>query len=203
VSNPTTSAPAGWYADPNGAPTLRWWDGTAWSDQYLAPSVPGLRPSLPASTPVNTPWIWVIVFLPLLPYVPFFFWDFGAFMTVPPNPSAISNFFAVYVAILLFSVISYGINVWFSFLDWRDLERRGVVRPFHWAWGFVPSWPVYLIGRTVIVHQVSKRGLGPIWGYVGMFVANIAISLVWTLWIMQSMMQNFPYDSFSSYGSYS
>jgi hypothetical protein len=38
---------------------------------------------------------------------------------------------------------------------------------------------------------------------VGMFVANIAISLVWTLWIMQSMMQNFPYDSFSSYGSYS
>lgn len=31
-----TPAGPGWYADPNGLPTLRWWDGHTWTDQ-LAP----------------------------------------------------------------------------------------------------------------------------------------------------------------------
>jgi hypothetical protein len=34
--------PAGWYPDPGGAATQRWWDGSAWSDhvQALAPPRP-------------------------------------------------------------------------------------------------------------------------------------------------------------------
>lgn len=29
---PTVTAPAGWYPDPHGLATLRWWDGQTWSD---------------------------------------------------------------------------------------------------------------------------------------------------------------------------
>jgi hypothetical protein len=31
--------PAGWYADPSGAPGHRWWDGQAWS-AHFAPAAP-------------------------------------------------------------------------------------------------------------------------------------------------------------------
>jgi hypothetical protein len=35
---PPTHVPPGWYPDPNGLPTQRWWDGQRWTDQ-LAPLV--------------------------------------------------------------------------------------------------------------------------------------------------------------------
>jgi hypothetical protein len=199
VSTAPVTPPPGWYADPNGAPTLRWWNGAVWADQYLAPTVPGGRASLPATTPVNTPWIWVIVFIPLLSYVPFFFWDFSPLMSGQPDSSALSNFFAVYFAIIALSLVLYAANVVASYFDWRELERRGVARPFHWAWGFIPSWPVYLIGRTVVVHQVSRRGLGPIWGYAAMWVGSFVIMMIWTVWFMQVALQSIPFESYGSY----
>ncbi|MHA3702369.1 DUF2510 domain-containing protein [Jatrophihabitans sp. YIM 134969] len=33
---PAASQPAGWYADPNGQPLWRWWDGSAWTDHVNA-----------------------------------------------------------------------------------------------------------------------------------------------------------------------
>ncbi|MFF2274225.1 DUF2510 domain-containing protein [Agromyces sp. NPDC058136] len=32
-----TPTPAGWYLDPDDTARLRWWDGTAWTDQRQAP----------------------------------------------------------------------------------------------------------------------------------------------------------------------
>jgi TM2 domain-containing membrane protein YozV len=37
---PPPPTPAGWYPDPNGAPTQRYFDGHVWTDQ-LAPAAPG------------------------------------------------------------------------------------------------------------------------------------------------------------------
>lgn len=56
---------AGWYPDPNGFPTQRWWNGTGWTDQ-IAPfsSVPpfAARPSTNvmgvASLVCGVLWIW-------------------------------------------------------------------------------------------------------------------------------------------------
>ena len=44
--------PAGWYADPSGAPGHRWWDGQAWS-AHTAPALP--QPSAPMPPAGATP----------------------------------------------------------------------------------------------------------------------------------------------------
>jgi uncharacterized protein DUF2510 len=47
-----TSAPAGWYPDPDGAPgTVRWWNGATWSD-VTTPAGPGVTV---LTSPVLTP----------------------------------------------------------------------------------------------------------------------------------------------------
>lgn len=40
--------PAGWYADPSGAPQRRYWDGNAWTDHLAAPAAAPASASLPA-----------------------------------------------------------------------------------------------------------------------------------------------------------
>ena len=39
----------GWYPDPAGAPLLRWWTGTAWTDQLEAPR-PEIQPAVGFTT---------------------------------------------------------------------------------------------------------------------------------------------------------
>lgn len=47
----TSSAPPGWYPDPDGAPgTVRWWSGTGWSD-VTTPVGPGVAVQAPAAEP--------------------------------------------------------------------------------------------------------------------------------------------------------
>lgn len=49
------TTPPGWYPDPtSAAPTLRWWDGTAWSS-HLAP-VPSADPTTPDGVPLAGWW---------------------------------------------------------------------------------------------------------------------------------------------------
>jgi hypothetical protein len=58
-------APPGWYADPAGGPGQRWWDGYAWTEATVLPSVPPPPPASayvsgyppPPSGPPPTPWI--------------------------------------------------------------------------------------------------------------------------------------------------
>ena len=35
-----TAPPAGWYADPQGMPVIRWWDGNTWTEHTQAPMPP-------------------------------------------------------------------------------------------------------------------------------------------------------------------
>lgn len=74
----TGAAAPGWYDDPNGMPTLRWWDGQQWTDQ-LAPrpaaqpipkkvvtTMPRRRPSLLMNLglTVVTCGLWLLVWIP-------------------------------------------------------------------------------------------------------------------------------------------
>jgi heme exporter protein D len=178
----------GWYADPTGQAGVRWWDGAQWT-AYTAPTpavgaggiAPPPRPQLPATTPVYTPFVWLIVLLPLLSLVasvvarPHYRYEYvGGIHTIDPA----SVYTPTYVLTLLLGFVLYGLMVVFAYLDHRALRRVGVVRPFHWAWTFLWSG-VYIIGRGVIVRQVARpRGLAPVWVLIGVTVVTIVVAIV-------------------------
>jgi hypothetical protein len=168
---------------------MRWWDGTTWSDYHAAGA--NVRRALPADVSPNTPWIWLAVLAPLLAFTSIFLVDYRAmFVESFSHPGMlVSPFPPGYFAALAVSWSIAALVVVFSYFDWKSLKAKGVDRPFHWAWAFFIGYPVYIIGRSVIVHSVSKRGLGPIWVYIAVFVAEIAMVVILMAWIFQTMFE--------------
>src|SRR5690606_35683868 len=72
--------------------------------------------------------------------------------------------------------VVYGLCVWFAYLDWRELGRRGVPRPFHWAWTFLSS-VVYGIGRSVVVRKRTGHGISPMWVTIATLVVSFGLSI--------------------------
>ncbi|MDP9027880.1 MAG: DUF2510 domain-containing protein [Actinomycetota bacterium] len=211
-----TPIPAGWYADSMTPGLMRWWDGAAWTEHTAAAAsvapyaaaaasvapyaAGGERPKLPADRPIYSPFIWVIVLLPLLTYGLFFSWqpDFsamtGAASSGSYNPTAIYGAMLTpgYFLILASGWLIWGLTALLAFRDRVWLERQGVVRPFHWAWAFLGGL-VYVIGRTVIVRRVAApRGMAPIWVLIGVFVTGIAVTLAWTALLTTQIVSQLP-----------
>ena len=186
---PNTSAPGpGWYPDPAGSGRLQWWNGRAWTGQFSAPHIqttPPPRPVAPRTrisdrTPVYNAYIWTIVALPIVPLILLMFWNpvlrlrtVGSRQVQTVDPASI--FTAPYFLLMATSFLIYGVSALLAYLDWDRLRKDGVVRPFHWAWVFL-SREVYVIGRSVIVHEVApKRGLAPVWATIGVTVLAVVL----------------------------
>jgi hypothetical protein len=173
----------GWYADPSGQAGVRWWDGTQWTAN-TAP-LPAASPAAPASSgpaaPIYGPFIWLIVFMPLLSSVALLFYQphyriitLGGRTTLDPA----SIFSVGYLLVTLLGIVIYALTVVFAALDHRRLQRIGI-RPFHWAFAFLGGL-VYVIGRSVMVHRAARpRGLAPIWALIAVTVAGLVLGMVW------------------------
>lgn len=198
---------AGWYPDTPATTRLRWWDGRQWTEHFsdsavqvsTAPAysmaVPA-RNTVPASTPLGTVFIWILVLLPLVSLAQYFTVDFrqlgidamrnagtpGASLAIYSNPA--------YLITQLVGLVVYGLTVVLAFFDWRTLKLRGVERPFFWAWQFLS--PVYVIGRSVVVHRRAGRGLAPLWVYIGVVVVGFVVGGIIFSQMMSAMMQNLP-----------
>ena len=178
-----TSPPPGWYGDGSPGPALRWWDGRQWTEHTA--ELPGripVQPPLPAGTSTNTVWIWLTAFVPLLqlatfqPYLLQFatvFHAAAASRSGTVDPASIGGVFTGFAVTAIGSLVLIGALGLVAWLDWRSLRARGLVRPFHWAWGFLNG--VYLVGREVVVHRRTGRGLAPLWTAVAVFVASLII----------------------------
>lgn len=208
MSNVTPSIPAGWYPDPAGTARQRWWDGTAWTENYTenataaatAPAQPYTQTAAaeavqaPAGINVYTPFIWLIALLPLVPIVALLTIDWGSiFRFDPTDPtSAVAATFGIFLApgylIALFGgFIVYGLNAFFAYRDYTYLASVGVVRPFFWAWTFLSS-VVYVIGRSVVVgRRTGGRGKAPMWIAIGSVVFSFVISIVMTVQMFAAM----------------
>jgi len=146
----------------------------------------------PEGTRTGTVWIWLIaVAIPLaslltaIPYVLNYATFFDTFLTTLPTSSsteqldpaaqqAIAQFIGANIALvsLVWAVglVLIGLQVLFAWLDWRELKRRGVPNPFHWAWSFFglagAGNLVTMIGRSVVVKRRTGQGLAPLWATI-------------------------------------
>ncbi|WP_168928633.1 DUF2510 domain-containing protein [Sinomonas albida] len=173
------AAGPGWYPAPDRPGQVRWWDGRMWSAYYQPMYMRGAvgRSPLRQGAPIYGWAIWLVT---LLPYVAFAlelaWYPTFQYRTVVSGGRQVqmldpgSVFTPLYFVTMVSGILAYGLAVWFAYLDSRRLEAEGVVRPFHWAWTFLSSI-VYVIGRSVIVHQVARpRGLAPVWVFAAAFV---------------------------------
>lgn len=195
------AATPGWYQDPYGGHRLRWWDGAQWSQHVSVAqagySTPARRP-LPDATPVYTPWIWLVAVLPLLNGIVLFtyrpFAGYSRMLSDPtqpviPDPVALLGG-PLFVIGTMVTWLALALTVVFAWLDHRELTRRGVERPFHWAWTFLAPI-VYAIGRSVVVRKVAGgRGAAPIAVSIIVLALTIVASIAFVLIAFGSMMQS-------------
>lgn len=202
------SAPAGWYPDASG--TLRWWDGARWTEASAAAPVPAGPPGLPGrvapGTSANNVWIWLIVLVPIVSGIAsaVYLGQLTANMTrlvevistpgSTPDSHAVAQweltsvFTPAYALLLLAGLATYGVSIWFGYRDVRELEARGFVRPFHWAWLFLSPW-VYVIGRTAVVSRRGGRGIAPLIVFVVIQLLSLVAGAVWAIDFMSRLMQ--------------
>jgi hypothetical protein len=199
---------AGWYPDSPGNTRLRWWDGQRWSEHFSdapasqASASPAYsmaapaRNTVPATTPLGTVFIWIIVLLPLVSLLQFSIVDFrqlgidamrnagtpGASLAIYSNPA--------YVISQLLGFLLIGVNGLLAYFDWRLLKKRQVERPFFWAWGFLS--PVYVIGRSVVLRRRAGRGLLPLWVFIGVLIVTYTVTGIELGQFFSVMMQNLP-----------
>lgn len=164
------------------------------------PAAPPLK--APEGTDPNTVWIWILVALPVLSYLPLLFvpWQYlGSMGADLSDPGAILRaelaFFSspAYLGSLVLSFLIYAGTVVLALLDFRALTDRGVPKPFHWALSFIPSYGylVYTIGRSVVVHGRTGRGLGPLWFTIGLFVVSLVASFALLFTVMSAVFATF------------
>ena len=148
----------------------------------------------------TTPWIWVVVLLPLLSALSIFLLPPDAIaasaVSSTYGPRATMGMSTAYLvglgAVQVVGFLIYAAEVVFAFLDYRQLKKAGVQRPFHWAWAFLAAPYVYVIGRSVVVKRVTGGGLLPLWIFLGVVAVSFIIAIGWTAALFSEMMQTFP-----------
>ncbi|MFT4284415.1 MAG: DUF2510 domain-containing protein [Protaetiibacter sp.] len=204
TDNPTTSQAApGWYPDGSGG--QRWWDGRGWTDHAApaaraASAVPLERPRLPEGTRVDTPWVWVVALGYLLSCVPLFFFDMNGYMraildaqytgSTTTLTGVMGGYLTFFLLSWLLSLALWGLAVFAAFRDYKHLLAVGVVRPFHWAFAFIPYTVVYLIGRHVVLRKVTRTAGWPLWAHIASYALVFIASLVWSFVLVADMMSS-------------
>ena len=196
--------PPGWYPDPSGAPQQqRWWDGTQWSQTTQAvPAAPAWQ-SEPTAAPYvamapyaaaapysynspafatatganpNTPGVWGIVFTPLIVFIEIIILFGMGQLSVDAVMDPTASMDVVNGADLVTRLVGYLLVIGFAIADHHVLLKRGVDRPFHWAYAFLGI--VYMIGRTVVVKRRTGRGLVTLFVWVGCVLVSYAVPII-------------------------
>jgi len=177
---PASSAPA-W---PTAAPAVR-----------FGPSAPG--------TDTNTIWVYLSIIASILPIVALFLIDWETYLRLTiaaeSDPTVATELGQWTVGVLGISVLSYvliGVSVLFAWLDWRELKKRGIAKPFHWAFAFltlvISTAAVYIIGRTVVVRRETGKGFAPLWVWIGLTLLSWIIAGVWFAALFQRILELVP-----------
>lgn len=144
--------------------------------QLLEAKISGMT-NIPAKW--NTPWIWLIIFLPVLLMFGFLSFPWSNLVNVSDTTGVgMLSFIAspTYLLTVFGGWVIYGLSAWFAYLDWRELQKRGVPQPFHFGWVFL-SGAVYAIGRSVVVNKRIGRGISPMWVQIAVLVLEFGLAI--------------------------
>ena len=196
----TTGPEAGWYDDGTGR--QRWWDGARWAAP-AAPVAPAPQVAASGAAPVavdtNTVWVWLAIVMSVLPIGVLFLIDWDGYLvalsqvTSGFNPTAdLLQWEAHVFAVSALSWIAMAAFILFSWLDWRELRRRRVAAPFHWAWSFFAlvngGLAVYMIGRAVVLkRRTVSGGWPPLWVWIGTTALGFVIGIVWMIGFLSKL----------------
>jgi hypothetical protein len=164
-----------------------------YAQQPYAPPAP--LPTVAASTSPFTWAIWVLAALPVVSLLIALNVDYRAALDMSPRGPSPEAAVASALSSLVQFLVWAG-TVVLAYFDWRDLGRRGIAKPFHWAWAFIPvAGGVYLIGRSIIVRRriegAPGAALSPIWLWVGLNVIVMFVAIVKGVEAATSMMQRY------------
>jgi hypothetical protein len=191
VSDPTQEPQPGWYPIAPGSAELRWWDGSKWTEHRHTHEQVAYAPNTPLRAPEGTNpttvWAWLLAATPLLPLIGLLQWDIKGYLRAvllvgqSDGTSSSRVVDAIlspsYFVLLGLGFLTFVLCVVFALLDYYVLKRRGIPRPFHWAWSFLQTGVVYMIGRAVIVRRRTGHGLAPLWVWIGLYVLVFVTSL--------------------------
>lgn len=161
--------------------------------------VTSAAPVVAHGVPTNTPWIWLVVLLPLLTLPTLFLLDWRGYLedvvseSVSPSGGAQTWALTWSLGSLGITLLGYAVvaaQIVFAYLDWRVLRRRGVDRPFHWAWIFlalVVSNGVYVIGRGVILRKRTGSGLAPVWVWIAVTVLSWIVAISFAVFLLNEV----------------
>lgn len=187
MSAPGTTPPPGWYPDPHDPGRGRYWNGNDWTDLVHIPGQPyppGAVPKAPPGTDGNTPWIWLIVLMPIAPMALLLFVPWGSVFDIDVTArdayTGMSGMWDLYLSPTLWiatalNYLVYALSVFFAYRDVKVLTARRVPRPFHWAFAFLGGI-VYAIGRSIVVGRRTGKGYAPIWVEAGVVLLSFAVS---------------------------
>lgn len=152
---------------------------------------PAQRLAAPAGTSPYTPFVWGLALLPLVAIVS----TLISSLTIEQQVAAALDPDAAVIAPVdlvqgLVGWVVIGLGVLLAVLDWRALQRAGVPRPFHWAWGFflVVGAPVYLVGRSIVVHRSVGAGYPPMVLNLALIAVNFVIGVVAAITVVSTML---------------
>ena len=173
VPSTASARPAGWYPDAANYGQQRWWDGNQWTAQVTSPyqSGQGYDQRAPQGTNPYNRQIWGIVGIYAALGVGQFAYVYSL-IAAPPLSS--STGLLVPLGFVAVGIIAWIVSIWLAASDGREQESRGIHRPFHWAFCFIPSYgpTIYIIGRSIVARRRTGRGLAPIWWHFGLAVAG-------------------------------
>ena len=190
---------------------------------HAAPAVGGYAgyPAAPAyagtgATPpvvdvsTNTVWVWLAVVAAVLPLLSGFFIDWNGYVSAVASMSRGSRMTGEFlswemraVGVSLLSWVFVAAYIVFSWLDWRELKRRGVVSPFGWAWSFFAliglGSAVYMIGRAVVLRRRTvSGGWAPLWTWAIASAVGLVASVWLAVWLFNEIMQSVSFGTIGS-----
>jgi hypothetical protein len=178
------TASPGWYPNPDGTATTRWWDGTEWSDRVTAdPPLPEhlvVRLRAPEGTSPWTAWIGVLVAAHTLLALILVLAALFATETERVGTAAQfdQSFSTSTLAALIVGIAATLAITGIALLDRRALVRRGVPQPFDWAWSLLHP-VIYLLGRWLVVRRRTGRGRA-------LIVLSTVIAVVYAVFVVSS-----------------